>query len=125
LAAHNFPLALENIRGHILSPNESGIGSADLHGNVVRQFLKLLRASYEITLAVNLDHNCDLGARVNVRANQTLAGRATPFLHSRSLTALAEQENRLVQVSSRLLQSLLAIHHRRATHFAQLLYVLW
>src|SRR6516164_313998 len=124
LASQNFSLALENLRCHVLSPNESGIRSANLHGNVVRQFLKLLRTSYKIALAVHFHHNRDLRAGVDVGTNQALAGRATLLLHSRSLTALAKEDNRLVEVSSHLLQRLLAIHHRRATHFAQLLDVL-
>src|SRR5581483_10144654 len=62
--------------GHVLPPDVTWTRGGNLHRDVFEQRLEFRRARDEIRLAVQLDHDTDLAASVDVRADETL-GRYT------------------------------------------------
>ena len=45
----------------------------DVHGDIVDQFLEVVRARHEVRFAIDFDHHAELSAGMDVRADQALA----------------------------------------------------
>ncbi len=81
--------------GDVFPADELRIGGGDLHGDIVHQTLKILGARDEIGLAVDFDQHAQLGARVNVAADDALLGGTRGLLCRRRDAALAQNHFRL------------------------------
>jgi len=60
-----------------------------VHRHVVAQPLEILRARYEIALAIDLDEHTNLSAGVNVRGHHSFRRRPLRLLLRRRLALLA------------------------------------
>ena len=72
--------------------------TGDLDGEVADELLELLRPGDEVRLAVHLDEDAEAAARVDVAADQALAGVAVGLLGGRGEPALAQHAGRLLEV---------------------------
>ena len=95
-------------------------------GNMLRQFVdnrvKLVRFRNEVRLAVNLDHRANLRVIADISSDRAFRRDTSCFLLSLRDALLAKIINRLLLVSVRLRQRLLAIHHAGARHLTELFY---
>ena len=73
----------------------------DLDGQVLDELLELLVAGDEVRLAVDLDERAEPAARVDVGADQALAGVAAGLLGRLGDAALAQQRGGLLEVAVR------------------------
>src|SRR5580765_9033 len=123
LSGVDAPLALDAIRRHVLAPDVLGARGRDLHGEIAHQLRELRRARHEIGFAVDLDQHADAIARVDVGLHQTLAGRALGALIGLGDAALAKRLDGGVEITIRLHQRLLALHHAGSGPLPELLHL--
>ena len=100
------------------------IGRRDVQRQVARQLLEFLGASDEVGLAVELEEHADLSVVVEVAHRRCPARRSFRSLLGLGDALLAKDLGRLLDVTARLLQRSLAIHHASAGSGSQLAYLL-
>ncbi len=108
--------------GYVFLADELRIGRRHLHGDVLHQALKIVRAGDEIGFAIDLHQHADLRAGMNVAADSSLPRGAGGFLRCRSDAVLSQNDFGFRQVALGFHQSLLALHHSRAGAVAKFLY---
>ena len=96
-----------------------GVFLGDDSGNALDEVLELLVLADEVGLGVDLDH--DAHAVDDGSVSHTLGSDAAGLLRGSGETLFAQVLDRLVDVAVALGQSLLAVHHAHAGHFAQVL----
>ena len=120
LAAIDAALALEHVGRHLFPPHVLRAGRGNVHGDLARKALEVLRPRHEVGLAVHLDQDANLAAHVDVAADQPFVGRAAGFLRRLREPALAEDGRRFLHVAVRFGERGLALHHARAGQIAEL-----
>src|SRR6185295_19562390 len=100
LVGHLLPvdlaLALDDIRRHLVPRHPLGVGRRHLHRQAFDQILELLGARDEVRLAVHLDEDAQLGARMDVRADDPVPRLPVGALRSCGEALLAEEIDRLL-----------------------------
>src|SRR6185436_215755 len=114
-------LRVEDVLGNAIGVDVLGTHPGDLDRQVADELLELVGARDEVGLAVDLDQHADAAARVDVARDEALAGVAARLLRGRRETALAEQDDGLLDVTVSLDEGVLAVHEARAGPLAQLL----
>src|SRR5271165_1313438 len=96
----------------------------DLHGDIARETHEFIVLGDEVGIAVHLEQHPDLGPGMHVRLHDALSRRSLteildllPLLHAQDL-------DRLLDVTLRLGERLLAVHHAGARPLTQSLHVL-
>src|SRR5580693_2025316 len=95
----------------------------DLYRHLVGEAHEVVVLGDEVGVAVDLDQHAHLRARVHVRLHRALRGRALAQILDFLALLHAQDLDRLLDVSLRLRQRLLAVHHPRARALAQRLHV--
>src|SRR5438128_2965183 len=72
LLAVDLALLLEHVAGDVLARDVGGVARRHLHREVLHELLEGIGPRDEVTLAVDLDDHAELGAGVNVRADDPL-----------------------------------------------------
>src|SRR3954454_17131361 len=117
-------LALALLLRYVLLRHVQRGGRRDVQGHVARELLEVVVARDEVGLAVDLDEHADLPGRVHIALDDALGRRAGAALGGLRLTLHAQDLDRLVDLTARLDQRVLAVHHPRARAVAELLHVL-
>ena len=123
LLARDLPLVGQVLLGDLFASNVAGCGGRDVHGQAPDQPLEVLAAGGEVSLAVDLDQDADLPTGVDVRADLPLARSPIGLLGGRGGALLAQQLLRLGDVSVRLFEGGLALHHPDSGLLAELLHL--
>ena len=76
-------LLFEHVRSDVFLADELRVGGGDVHGEIVHQFLKIVGARHEIGLAVDFHQHAQLGAGMDVAADEALFGGARGLLAER------------------------------------------
>src|SRR5579875_3392245 len=108
-------------RRDVLAPDVARRGRRHLQRQVVHEPLELGRLGDEVGLAVHLDEDADLPARVDVGADRTVGGCARRLLRRLGEPALAQQPERALEVAAALRKRLLAVEEAGAGALAQVL----
>ena len=114
LRAIDVLLLLESFGSDIFLADVLRIAGRNVHGDVVHQFFEVVSTSHEVALAVDFNQYADLASGMDVAGHRTLAGGAGRLFRGNGYAALAQQNNRLLQIALRFGQSAFAIHHGRA-----------
>src|SRR5579875_1447297 len=117
----DLPLGRELGRRDVLAPDVARRGRRHLQRQVVHEPLELGRLGDEVGLAVHLDEDADLPARVDVGADRTVGGCARRLLRRLGEPALAQQPERALEVAAALRKRLLAVEEAGAGALAQVL----
>src|SRR5579875_3758306 len=117
----DLPLGRELGRRDVLAPDVARRGRRHLQRQVVHEPLELGRLGDEVGLAVHLDEDADLPARVDVGADRTVGGCARRLLRRLGEPALAQQTERALEVAAALRKRLLAVEEAGAGALAQVL----
>src|SRR5579885_2546972 len=96
-------------------------GRRHLQRQVVHELLELGCLGDEVGLAVHLDEDADLPARVDVGTDRTVGGRAHRLLRRLGEPPLAQQPERALEVAAALRKRLLAVEQAGAGALAQVL----
>src|SRR6185437_8715333 len=96
----------------------------DLHGHIAGEADEVLVGGDEVGIAIDLDQDPHLGARVDIGLDGALGGGALPEILDLLALLQAQDLDRLLDVVLAFGKRLLAIHHARASSVAQGLHVL-
>src|SRR5262249_58264445 len=94
---------------------ELRVARRDVHRDIVDQLLEIISACDEVALAVDLHHDAELAAVMNVRADESLFGGARRLLVRGRDAELTKHDLPLRQIAFRLHEGFLALHHARAS----------
>src|SRR5918992_1346500 len=115
-------LGLLDVVGDVLLGDVPGLwGGGDVQGDVARERDEVVVAGHEVGVAVDLDEDADLAARVDVGLHGALGGLAAADLQRLVAEAHAQELDGRVDVAVGLRQRLLALHHAGAGAVAELL----
>src|SRR5439155_21298 len=115
------PESLSRIRRDRVGVDIVCAHSGDLDRQVADELLELLVAGHEVAFAVDLDQHPDAAARVDVAADEALAGLPAGALGGSRLAAFAQNADGLLHVAFTLFKGALAVHEARQRALAQLL----
>src|SRR5918992_2092682 len=124
LLLEDTPLLLDAVRRHAIAIHRDRRSRRDVLGERTRQVLEIVGAGDEVGLAIQLDEDGQLAVVVQVMADVALFHGTVGSLLGLGDALLAKILDRLVDVSVRLLERLLAIHHAGAGPRTELGHVL-
>ena len=107
----------------ILRIHPDRVGRRDVKRQVARQLLEFVGASDEVGLAVQLQEHPDLSVVVQVAHDDALRGTLSDSLLGLGDALLPKDLGRLLELTARLLQRSLAIHHASAGSGSQLAHI--
>ena len=116
-------LALDHIARNLIRGDRKRIRGGDVHRDVFRERLEVIGVRYEVRFAVHFNDDGSPIIEVNIAADRPFVRGLLGTLRCLRRSLRSQEIDRFINVPLGLGEGLLAIHHPRAGHVTELLYV--